>query len=566
MACTRTDERALASFGIINTAESRFERCDDVTNGGVLAALPALVENGLYHNVEKTFPEFNGYYSVTHILTLLAFMGLMRIPTVEQLRKQPPGELGKLIGLDRIPEVKKLREKLSILSEDGAPEKWETQLSKKWMEDSPELAGALYCDGHSQAYGGKEKIPKAYLSRERLCMRAVTNFWINDILGQPFFVVRQAVNHGMLKVLREKIIPRLLKEVPNQPTPEQLAANKQLHRFIIIFDREGYSPEFFNEMWTKHRIACMTYQKSPGNDWDKKEFNKTEVRLINNEITTMELAERGTFIGKKKMGIWTKNIRKLTEKGHQTSIVSTAYSLSSEQTSRIMFARWCQEAFFKYMMENFGIDTLVSYKKKPVLETEYTTSPEWRRLQKEKNSLAGKIKTRENRFGKITMNLETQLDDKKYKEWEKTKQELFEEIMILKEKLVIIKEKIKETSQYVKVVDLPVEEQFQQITSSKKNFVDTIKMISYRAETSMVAVITKEFGSFGGARTLLQNIFTTDADLIPNTKSKSLIVRLHNLSTEGMNRKVDELFKYLNDAKIKYPGSNLILQYERVGK
>jgi glutathionylspermidine synthase len=91
-------------------------------------------------------------------------------------------------------------------------------------------------------------------------------------------------------------------------------------------------------------------------------------------------------------------------------------------------------------------------------------------------------------------------------------------------------------------------------------------MISYRAETSMAALIMKGFGKFDGVRTLLQTIFTTDADLIPNTKNKSLIVRLHNLSTEGMNRKVDELFKYLNDAKIKYPGSNLILQYERVGK
>jgi len=532
----------------------------------VLTALPALVENGLYHNIEKVFPEFNGYYSVTHILTLLALMALMRIPTVEQLRKQPPGELGKLIGLDRIPEVKKLREKLSVLSEDGASEKWGTQLSQKWMEDSPELAGALYCDGHTQAYGGKEKIPKEFLSRERLCLRAVTNFWINDILGQPFFVVRQTVNHGMLKALREEIVPRLLKEVPNQPTPEQLAADNQLHRFIIIFDREGYSPEFFNEMWTKHRIACMTYQKYPGKDWKKNEFNKTEVKLINNEITRMELAERGTYIGNKGTGIWTKNIRKLTKGEHQTSIISTAYSLTAELTSRIMFARWCQESFFKYMMVNFGIDTLVSYDKTPVLDTEYTTSPEWRRLQKEKNSLAGKLKSRQNRFAKITIDLETQLNDKKYEEWIKTKQELFEEIIILQEKLVVLKEKIKATSQYVKVVDLPEEEQFQQITSSKKNFVDTIKMISYRAETSMAALIMKDFEKFDGSRTLLQTIFTIDADLIPDTENESLIVRLHNLSTEGMNRKVDELFKYLNDAKIKYPGSNLILQYKRVGK
>ena len=82
----------------------------------------------------------------------------------------------------------------------------------------------------------------------------------------------------------------------------------------------------------------------------------------------------------------------------------------------------------------------------------------------------------------------------------------------------------------------------------------------------MAALITKDFGKFDGSRTLLQTIFTTDADLIPDTEKEILIVRLHNLSTEGMNRKVDELFNYLNDAKIKHPGSNLVLQYERVGK
>jgi hypothetical protein len=46
VACTRADERALAAFGMLSSAESRFETCYDVTNGGVLAALPALSLNG----------------------------------------------------------------------------------------------------------------------------------------------------------------------------------------------------------------------------------------------------------------------------------------------------------------------------------------------------------------------------------------------------------------------------------------------------------------------------------------------------------------------------------------
>lgn len=116
-------------------------------------------------------------------------------------------------------------------------------------------------------------------------------------------------------------------------------------------------------MWTKHRIACITYEKYPKADWSENEFKKIKVELINHEITSMNLAERGTFVGNKLKGIWTKNIRKLTKSGHQTSIISTAYKLSNNVIATLMFARWCQEAFFKYMMANYGIDRLVAYGK-----------------------------------------------------------------------------------------------------------------------------------------------------------------------------------------------------------
>ena len=150
-------------------------------------------------------------------------MALCRIKTVENLRWQPPGEL----------------------------------LSKKWLKDNPDLSGVLYVDGHVRLYGGNENMPKQYVSRERLCLKGVMDFWVNDKLGQPLFVVRRDVNPGMLEVLRKEIIPRLLKEVPNQPSEEMLSENQLLHRFIIVLDREGYSPGFFKEMWDKYRIACI---------------------------------------------------------------------------------------------------------------------------------------------------------------------------------------------------------------------------------------------------------------------------------------------------------------------
>jgi Transposase protein len=43
--------------------------------------------------------------------------------------------------------------------------------------------------------------------------------------GQPLFAITQAVDPGLLSMLRQSIIPRLKRELPGQPSAEQLAAD-----------------------------------------------------------------------------------------------------------------------------------------------------------------------------------------------------------------------------------------------------------------------------------------------------------------------------------------------------
>src|ERR1035437_9900526 len=142
------------------------------------------------------------------------------------------------------------------------------------MEPAPELAGRLYLDGHVRVdHGHQTPLPKRYVAREKLCLRGTTDYWINDREGRPFFVVNTAANPGLIAVLRQEIIPRLLKEVPHQPTEEELPADPYRFRFVMIFDREGYRPELFAELWAQ-RIAAQTDQKQgraveppPGRIW-----------------------------------------------------------------------------------------------------------------------------------------------------------------------------------------------------------------------------------------------------------------------------------------------------------
>lgn len=313
MACTRVVERVCAATGGIAAAPSRFEPAFDVRGAGVLWALPALLENGLLTHTKSCFQLPKGYYSMVQIFLLLAFMALARIKTVEQLRYQPPGELGKLLGLDRIPEVRTLREKIKTLSEPDHVHEWGRPnppgfaLSRDWMKADPSAAGLLYVDGHIRAYHGSQtKLPRRYVSRERLCLRGTTDYWVNDQLGRPFFVATTPLTAGLLAMLRKEIVPRLLEDVPDQPSDEALAADPSRHRFVIIFDREGYSPDFFKELW-EHRVACQTYDKYPKADWPEAEFHDCSAPMPHGQTSKLRIAERGVRMSN---GLWVREVRK----------------------------------------------------------------------------------------------------------------------------------------------------------------------------------------------------------------------------------------------------------------
>ena len=340
------------------------------------------------------------YYSLVSIQLTLAFCFLLRIQSIEKISRQSPGELGKSIGLDRIPVVETIRKIIGDVSVDGQSTLWLGNLSKFWMASFPELAGVLYIDGHENPYFGKNnKLPRKYLTRLRLAMRATTDYWVNDKIGQPFFSISKSINPGMIKVIKEEIAPRLEKDIPNQANQEQLSKDKQLHKFMLVFDREGYSNDFTIDMWEK-RIAICTYKKYVKDKWDESEFREYKIEDENGKTEKIKLAERSILIegkeseklpralqqirfietdeeievkigykhSKKKRQQWIREIRKLTEKEHQISIISSNYKLSIVNIGQYMFARWRQENFFKYMMSNFGIDFIISYLKNDIDE------------------------------------------------------------------------------------------------------------------------------------------------------------------------------------------------------
>lgn len=78
------------------------------------------------------------------------------------------------------------------------------------MHQGPEQASVLYIDGHVRVYHGQQtQLPKHHVTRQKLCLRATTDYWVNAMDGQPFFMVNQAVDPGMLTVIERDILPQL---------------------------------------------------------------------------------------------------------------------------------------------------------------------------------------------------------------------------------------------------------------------------------------------------------------------------------------------------------------------
>jgi len=560
-ACTRPGARVAAAFGLLpEGAPTRFEPCHDVSFGGVLCALPALIASGLLRHVDTCFKKLSGYYTTLQVILLVAQMALCRIKTVEQLQGHSPGELGKLMGLDRVAEVRCLRKKLAQLSEDNAPEKWSGLLSRDWMESAPELAGALYVDGHVRVYHGeKTALPKRFVSRERLCLRGTTDYWINDALGQPFFVVSRPVDQGMLEALRTEIVPQLLKDVPRQPAEDVLSTDPHQHRFTLIFDREGYSPTFMKAMWHEHRIACITYHKFPKDSWPQEEFVATKVDMPNGEHLTMLLAERGSFIGDKKDGLWVREVRKLSPNGHQTSLISTAKQNLATKDAGLIFSRWSQENFFAYMEKHYAIDLLNEYGTEEFPGTQRVINPNWRELDRKQRSLKAKQTHRASRYAALELHPEA--DDKKLGLWQRKKADLVEELEQIEQDLLQVKTSLAETPKHIDWDKLKAEDKFEKLKPSRKRLIDTIRMIAYRAETALVNIIREKLARNDDARSLVRALCLSEADILPDTEARLLTIQVHSTANPRSDCAIAHLLEHLNEAAFDYPGTNLRLSF-----
>jgi hypothetical protein len=331
MAATRIEERLFASLGLVDINPVRFESCRSIAYGGVMLLLPFLLECGLLSYRKHYRQRKGGYYNFDSLVILLSFMYLCRIKSFEQTKHLSPGDWGKMIGYDRIPEVRKLRGLVYEITQQEGCAAWSADLSEQWIR--AEEAELYYVDGHVQVYHGSlAELGKKHVSRQRLCLPGMMEFWINSSSGLPFFFVTAQVNEKMIEMLKTDIIPRL-KELHPVSREQQTLMNTHpdYPLFTLVFDREAYSPAFFKELWDEHRIAVITYRKNVKDNWEESVFKKQDVETVMGRVQ-MQLAQKEILIDHSPL----REARKLSDNKHQTSILTTNRIKTHPQESQAL--------------------------------------------------------------------------------------------------------------------------------------------------------------------------------------------------------------------------------------
>jgi hypothetical protein len=537
----RGTDRLLARLGLLEDAAPLFGSATAVPRAGVLLAVPVLVVSGVFDCAQEIYgtlgPAFYGLR--TSLLTLL-LMALWRIKRPEGLKEHSPQDLGRVLGLDRAPEVKTLRRKLAQLAGAGRAAPFGQALAQQRIARRGEALGFLYTDGHVRVYHGQHALPKTHVARMRLALPATSDYWVNDSAGDPLFVITAEANAGLVKML-----PGIL---------AQVRALVGKRRLTVVFDRGGYSPKLFQQILAAG-FDLLTYRKGRYPRIPRKRFQFRRTRREGRTISYV-LADQEVSLLKGKLRL--RQVTRLMDNGHQTPILTSRRDLPAAQVAYRMFDRWRQENFFKYLREEYALDALVEYATVPDDPTRAVPNPAWAALDAQRRQAYAHLDRLQAEYGlEALTNLEDQrrtmrgfktalgkLGQKIWSAWQRVEQ--------LEKRRAALPRRVPVQS----VLDQPVVK----LAPERKHLTNLLKMLAYQAESDLLRLVAPHYHRASQeGRTLLQSALASAADL--HVTATELRITLAPQSSPHRTRAIAALCDRLTQTKTLFPGSRLRLYY-----
>jgi len=538
----RRFDRLMACIGLLDDAAPLFRPGTAIPGAGVLLALPALAASGIIECAREVYGSIGpAFFGLRTTILSLVLMALLRIKRPEGLKEQPPEPFGRILGLDRAPEVKTLRRKLKRLAGLGRSTRFGRALAQRRVAARGALMGFLYVDGHVRVFHGKATLPKTHVTRMRLSLPATTDYWVNDAIGDPLFVVTAEANAGLVKIL-----PALLAEA------RSLIGERRL---TVVFDRGGWSPKLFAKL-VAAGFDVMTYRKGHSRHLPKSRFREHK-GVIDGHMIEYTLADQGVSLLDGKLRL--RQVTRLSENGHQTPIVTSRRDLPALEVAYRMFERWRQENFFKYLRQEYALDALVEYATEPDDPAREVPNPKWNALDGQLRQARAALKVLPAEYGlKALLNPESRRPTMRgFKiAHGKLGKQILEAVKHCRE-LEIQRAAVPRRLPVGQVVEGPVVK----LATERMHLTSLIKMVAYQVESDLFRLITPHYKrAEDEGRTLIQSMLASAADL--EVSETELRVLIAPLSSAHRTRVLATLCAELNTNPTRFPGTNLILRYE----
>ncbi len=537
----RRGDRLLAYLGLLEDAAPLFGSGTSIPRAGVLLALPALIASGVFACAEKIYGSLGpAFYGLRTSLLTLLLMALWRIKRPEALKEHSPQDLGRVLGLDRAPEVKTLRRKLARLAAGRQAAEFGRVLAQQRVALRGSAIGFLYVDGHVRVYHGQYRLPKAHVARMRLSMPATSDYWVNDTAGDPLFVLTAEANAGLVKML-----PAILEQVRG------LVGDR---RVTIVFDRGGYSPKLFQQILAGG-FDLLTYRKGRYPRIPQKCFRTHRTRLDGRTITYV-LADQEVRLLKGKLRL--RQVTRRMDDGHQTPILTSRRDLPAAQVAYRMFERWRQENFFKYLREEYALDVLAEHAVVADDPSREVPNPAWAAVDAKLRQAQAHLDRLQAEYGLEAL---TSLEQRRptMRGFKIAKGKLGQKIWSALQQVVQLEARRAKLPRRVSVQSV-CDESVVKLAPERKHLTNLIKMVAYQAESDLFRMVLPHYRRVNDeGRTLIQSALASAADI--EVTDRELRLTLAPMSSSHKTRAIAALCQELNQFDTLFPGSALRLRY-----
>jgi transposase-like protein len=552
----RDGDRALARWGLLGegavpvfTAGARYRLA------GLLLALPALEGTGLLDAAAEVYGRLkDGFYGLTATLLTLVFLALAGEPRAEGATGVPPAALGRVLGLDRAPEVKTIRRKLGELAAAGKAADLIMALARRHAAARPEALGFLHIDGHARVYYGTRQVQKTHVARLKFPAPATMETWVTGQDGDPVFMVAAEPSDSLAGELR-RLLPQL----------RQVAGAGR--RVTVCFDRGGWSPALFADI-TAAGFDLLTWRKGPAPDLPADTFTAVTCAGDRGREHDYDLADTTVTLRisegpRKGQAVSLRQVtRRVPARGGGTRQIHALTSRTDLPAGEICWrlaSRWREENYFRYARTHFALDALDSRAATPDDPGRLVPDPA-------KKAAAAQVRRAEILAAAAQAQRDASLAELRNP---------------------APGQPVTITNQMINALDAPVQAAYRELdeagaaaaaTPSRvplgtlapdmmrleaeiKQITHAIRMAAYNTETALARTLDGRYARAGDeACALVREALTASGDIHPG--DSELLIRLDPLTAPRRTRALAALCGQLNQTASRYPGTDLVLRYE----